>query len=90
MSEHTAPTVKTKTGTVRIGQRYRDNRDSNIRTLRVDSIKTDDYGCTVHCVVIHQDHGDGRITEPMRETAMTPARLTSRSFVLIEEDAANA
>lgn len=83
-------TVTTKTGTVRPGQLYRDNRASNIRTLRVDRIEVDQYGPTVHCVVIRQDYGDGRVTEPGRATAMTAERLTSRSFVLVEGGATNA
>ena len=69
--------------TVRVGDRYRDNRSTNIRTLRVDRIEVDEYGPIVHCVVIHQDHGDGRVTEPMRKTEMTAERLTSRSFALV-------
>jgi hypothetical protein len=28
--------------------------------------------------------GGGLMTEPMRDTAMTPDRITSRSFVLVE------
>ena len=71
--------------TVRVGQVYRDNRTGNVRTLRVDAIETDRWSTTVVCTVTHQDHGDGRTTEPMRPTGMKPDRITGRSFVLVDE-----
>lgn len=78
--------ITTSTGKlVRVGQTYRDNRTGNVRTLRVDAIESDEYATTVVCTVIHQDHGDGRVTEPMRPTGMKPERITGRSFVLVDD-----
>ncbi|WP_328438313.1 hypothetical protein [Nocardia puris] len=74
----------TKTGTVRVGQHYYDNRDDNIRTLRVDRIVDTSYTRKVECTVIRQQYR-GQLTEPMRITTMTPERLTSRVFVLVQE-----
>ncbi|NEW27272.1 hypothetical protein [Nocardia cyriacigeorgica] len=84
MPENPRTYVTAKGDAVTVGEHYRDNRASNIRTLRVDRIEIDRYGATVHCIVVRQDHGDGRTTEPMRETSMTPERLTGRSFVRVE------
>lgn len=77
-------TVTTETGHVRPGQLYRDNRASNIRTLRVDSIEIDGDSADVHYTVIRQEY-QGETTEPMRKHRMTADRLTSRSFVLVTE-----
>ncbi|WP_280439004.1 hypothetical protein [Nocardia cyriacigeorgica] len=85
MPENPRTYITAKGNAVTVGEHYRDNRTGNVRTLRVDRIELDRYGyCHVHCIVVRQDHGDGRITEPMRETAMTPERLTGRSFVRVE------
>nr|WTA71286.1 hypothetical protein OHB51_35415 [Micromonospora sp. NBC_00855] len=75
----------TKNGVVRVGQLYRDNRDDNIRTLRVDSIEPDLYGdsAKVHYTVISQTYL-GQTTEPMRTHRMKVTRITNpRAFVLV-------
>ncbi|WP_280420049.1 hypothetical protein [Nocardia carnea] len=68
--------------TVQPGDLYRDSRNTNIRTLRVDTIDGD----RVVCTVIRQEY-DGEITTPMRVTPMSIKRLTSRSFIRIEPGA---
>lgn len=69
---------------VRVDRLYRDNRKTNIRTLRVDAL-TEHYGSVhAHCVVVRQEH-EGTITQPMRPTVMTAERLAGRAFVLVEE-----
>ncbi|WP_280245820.1 hypothetical protein [Nocardia abscessus] len=71
---------------ISVGQLYRDNREMNVRTLRVDHIsERDDHGDTeryITCTVIRQEY-DGVVMEPMRTTRMVARRLTSKSFVLV-------
>ncbi|MGC0364773.1 hypothetical protein ABH922_002757 [Rhodococcus sp. 27YEA15] len=70
---------------IAVGQLYRDAREVHVRTLRVDTIDVDRYDCIrVTCTVIRQEDGD-KVTEPMRPTTMSPARLTSKSFRLLED-----
>lgn len=78
-----------KRGTVRVGQVYRDRRDSNTRWLRVDRLTLTrwNYGpdtVEAWCVVVRHDHGEGRVDQPMRETRMIADRLLSRSFILVD------
>lgn len=73
--------VTTHNGTVRIGDHFHDKRTHNRRWLRVDRIETDRYGTTVHSTVVHQEHPDGRVTQPMRATTMTPDRLLGATFL---------
>ncbi|MFI6368907.1 hypothetical protein ACIBG0_40050 [Nocardia sp. NPDC050630] len=70
---------------IRAGQLYEDARASNVRHLRVDYIEVSAYAIQVSCTVIRHDHGDGRVTEPYRETSMRPERLTGREFVLMHD-----
>lgn len=77
-----------KGAVVRVGQLYRDRREDNIRTLRVDEL-VDDYGTTkARCTVIRQEYR-GEVTTPMRTTDPSVDRLTSRAFVLVVDDRAH-
>uniref|UniRef100_UPI003F492C64 hypothetical protein n=1 Tax=Nocardia suismassiliense TaxID=2077092 RepID=UPI003F492C64 len=67
-------------GVVRVGQLWRDARDSNVRTLKVERV----IGDRVELRVVRQEF-QGEVTEPMRTTNMTVARLMSRNFVLVRE-----
>ncbi|MEV6341237.1 hypothetical protein AB0M12_41770 [Nocardia vinacea] len=85
MSEYT-----TRGGrTVRVGQLYRDSRESNIRTLRVDAVGTPiaDWAgrerCAIECTVVRQEYA-GEVTEPMRATTVDAYRLTSSAFLLLD------
>ncbi|WP_157556881.1 hypothetical protein [Nocardia acidivorans] len=59
------------------GSLFRDNRASNIRTLRVDGPASQDH---VQLTVIRQEY-EGKVSEPMRITVMTVERLLSKAFV---------
>lgn len=68
---------------VHIGDRFRDSRKSNVRTLRVDRLENEYFQVMAYCTVIRQEH-DGTITKPMRATEMRAERLVSRAFVRVE------
>jgi hypothetical protein len=69
--------------TVRLGDLFRDRRESNVRTLRVDNLSEPGVaGLTV----VRQEY-NGEVSEPMRATAMTVARLLGRSFVPVDQEA---
>ncbi len=77
-----------KGAVVRRGQLYRDRRDDNVRTLRVDGF-TDDYGTIkAQCTVIRQEYR-GEVTAPMRTTEPSITRLTGSAFVLVVDDRAH-
>ncbi|MFI5783148.1 hypothetical protein [Nocardia sp. NPDC051570] len=64
---------------VRGGDLFRDCRESNVRTLRVDCFKIR-FGITrAYCTVVRQEF-EGQITEPMRPTSMDAERLGGRDF----------
>ncbi|NQE72663.1 MULTISPECIES: hypothetical protein [Nocardia] len=67
-------------GVIRVGQLWRDRRESNVRTLKVERV----VGDRVELRVIRQEY-QGEVTEPMRTTNMTVARLMSRNFILEQE-----
>jgi hypothetical protein len=67
--------------TVRVGDCFRDRRDSNVRTLRVDNL--DEPG-VVGLTVVRQEY-EGEVSEPMRPTVMTVKRLLGRSFVPVAD-----
>lgn len=77
--------VTTHNGTARTGDIFHDKRTSNRRWLRVDRIEESRYGVDVHYTVVHQDHGDGRITQPMRTGTMQANRLLSSVFIRTTE-----
>ncbi|MFD3748363.1 hypothetical protein [Nocardia sp. NPDC058633] len=78
--------------TVRIGQHYRDARESNVRDLVVESIGV--YAppeirgvqkppiCSVTCTVTRTTDAG---TELMRPTTMSAERMTGKEFRLVEE-----
>ncbi|MFC9999680.1 hypothetical protein [Nocardia sp. NPDC127526] len=76
-------TVTTDKGTVTVGDQFRDNRVSNIRTLEVRGFLEDGRA---ECTVIRQEY-QGEITHPNRRTPMTVERLLSRSFVRVDAEA---
>jgi hypothetical protein len=80
MSKPRTSITTDKGETVRIGDRFRDRRTSNVRTLKVTGIGIDDR---VECTVIRQEY-EGVVTTPMRLTYTTAERLTGRSFVRVE------
>ncbi|MGV9823384.1 hypothetical protein [Nocardia xishanensis] len=75
---------------IRIGQLYRDARDTNVRTLRVDAIEEpwQDWKGHKHFpvayTVIRQEREPGVIVEPMRRGQMDAERLTGKDFVLLD------
>ncbi|WP_297625242.1 hypothetical protein [Nocardia sp.] len=72
---------KTRKGLViRVGDEFRDTRESNIRTLRIDRLQMEDYGTVrAFCTVIRQEY-DGEVTEPMRLTDMAADRFGTSDF----------
>ncbi|MEV6258053.1 hypothetical protein AB0L97_32840 [Nocardia sp. NPDC051911] len=88
-SETLTTGVRTARGMlVRVGQLYRDRRDDNIRTLRVDGFRGTGTNATAVCTVIRQEYL-GEVTKPMRTTEPSITRLTSRAFVLVVDDRAH-
>ncbi|MBW0270760.1 hypothetical protein ATM97_06995 [Nocardia sp. MH4] len=73
---------------VRVGQLYRDRRDDNVRTLRVDGFLGEGKFAKAVCTVIRQEYR-GIVTEPMRTTAPSLTRITGREFVLVVDDRAH-
>lgn len=65
------------------GQIFRDARDSNVRTLRVDGFQPSGAYTRVVCTVIRQEY-NGEVTEPMRETKIDADRLGSRYYIPID------
>ncbi|MFE3229812.1 hypothetical protein [Nocardia sp. NPDC059228] len=63
-----------------VGKLFRDNRNSNIRTLRVVGPADTDR---ILLMVIRREY-EGQVTEPMRATVMTAERLLSRDFVAVD------
>ncbi|PKV80870.1 hypothetical protein [Nocardia fluminea] len=93
MSEDTQHAIEftTKKGrTVRLGDHYRDNRDANVRDLKVESIGIYERPgcgvveastvCSVTCSVTRTTEAG---TQQMKPTTMTAERITSREFVLM-------
>ena len=62
-----------------VGTLYRDNRNSNVRTLKVLGPADD----RILLMVIRQEH-QGQVREPMRATVMTVERLLSNKFVAVD------
>lgn len=79
MPEPRTSITTAKGNTVRIGDRFRDRRTSNVRTLEVTGIGVDDR---IECTVIRQEY-EGVVTTPMRLTHTTAERLTGRDFLAL-------
>lgn len=97
-TEQTTTEFTTARGrTVRLGDKFRDARESNVRELTVESIGVytpPEYGgiqkppvCSVTCSVTRKL---GAGVELMKPTTMTADRLTGRDFVRIDETTGGA
>ena len=71
--------------TIRPGDKFRDSRKSNIRTLLVDHLAEQLGVMRAHCIVVRQEY-EGEVTEPMRPTVMEAERLGSRAFLPVPKD----
>jgi hypothetical protein len=67
--------------TITGGQLFRDNREVDVRTLRVDD--ADDRGYVQLAVILQ----DGHLTRADRGTVVSVARLLSSKFVRVEQQA---
>jgi hypothetical protein len=87
-TDHRDAITTSKGVPVRVGQLYRDRRDDNIRTLRVDGFTGAAPHLKARCTVIRREYR-GEVTEPMRTTEPNIDRLTGRDFVLVVDDRAH-